>query len=154
MPSYVAEPGALSWWLPEGDGQGDHPPGFTAADAECTERIEAALLALARQVDPDDPWSHPDAAALDAISVAGWMREQGASPAVLRMHELSALSMAGGSEERRSLLGVLRQVAVAGAQEIYGVGALGGHPARHAAAPRWRCGWARSSATASASARW
>ena len=120
MPSYVAEPGATSWWLPEATGQGDHPPGFSAADAESAERIEAALLALARQVDPDDPWSHPDAAALDAVSVAAWMREQGASPAVLRMHELSALSMAGGSEERRSLLGVLRQVAVAGAQEIYG----------------------------------
>ena len=77
-------------------------------------------VALARTVDPDDPWAHPDAAALDAISVAGWMREQGATPAVLRMHELSALSMAGGSEERRSLLGVLRQVAVAGAEELYG----------------------------------
>ena len=77
-------------------------------------------LALARHVDPDGPWANPDAAALDAISVAGWMREQGATPAVLRMHELSALSMAGGSEERRSLLGVLRQVAVAGAEELYG----------------------------------
>ena len=120
MPSYVAEPGATSWWLPEATGQGDHPPGFSAADAESAERVEAALLALARQVDPDDPWSHPDAAALDAVSVAAWMREQGASRAVLRMHELSALSMAGGSEERRSLLGLLRQVAVAGAHEIYG----------------------------------
>jgi monoamine oxidase len=120
VPSYVAEPGALSWWLPEGAGQGDFPPGFTKVDAACTERIEAALVALARTVDPDDPWAHPDAAALDAISVAGWMREQGATPAVLRMHEMSALSMAGGSEERRSLLGVLRQVAVAGAEELYG----------------------------------
>jgi monoamine oxidase len=48
------------------------------------------------------------------------MRTQGATPAVLRMHELAALSMGGGSDERRSLLGLLRQVAVAGAEELYG----------------------------------
>jgi monoamine oxidase len=119
-PSYVAEPGVLSWWLAEATGQGDFPPGFTGDDMAAAERVEATLVALAREVDPDDPWSHPDAVALDRISVAGWMRAQRAPPAVLRLHELSALSMAGGSEERRSLLGVLRQVAVAGAEELYG----------------------------------
>ena len=119
-PSYVAEPGALSWWLPEAIGQGDFPPGFTGADIAAAERIEAAVVALARSLDPGDPWAHPDAAALDRVSVAGWMRSQDAPPAVLRMHELSALSMAGGSEERRSMLGVLRQIAVAGSEELYG----------------------------------
>ncbi len=77
-------------------------------------------MALAATVDPDDPWSHPDAAALDALSFAGWMREQGARPAVLRLHELGALAMAGGSIERQSLLGQLRMVSAAGAEEVYG----------------------------------
>ena len=63
--SYVAEPGAMSWDLVEGAGQGEWPPGFDAADIADAERIEAACVALAATVDPDDPWSHPDAAALD-----------------------------------------------------------------------------------------
>ena len=145
----------LSWWLPEGAGQGDFPPGFTAADvARPRSGSRPRCVALARTVDPDDPWAHPDAAALDAVSVAGWMREQGATPAVLRMHELSALSMAGGSEERRSLLGVLRQVAVAGAEELYGDERWEGHAARHRQRLARAARWARSSATASGSARW
>jgi monoamine oxidase len=37
--------------------------------------------------DAADPWRHPDAAALDAISLAAWLRGQGARPAVLRLHE-------------------------------------------------------------------
>ena len=83
-------------------------------------RAEGALAALARTVDPADPWSHPDAAALDAISFGGWLRATGARPAVVRLHELGALSLAGGSIERQSLLGVLRMVAVAGGEEAYG----------------------------------
>ena len=43
--SYVAEPGTLSWWLPDSIGQGDYPPGFTARDIASGERIEAALVA-------------------------------------------------------------------------------------------------------------
>ncbi len=119
-PSYVAEPGLASWDLPEAIGQGEWPPGFTEKDVADAARIESALVALAAEVDPSDPWGHPDAAALDSISVAAWMRAQGARPAVLRVHELAALAMAGGSEERRSLLGVLRMVSAAGAEEIYG----------------------------------
>ena len=118
--SYVAEPGAMSWDLVEGAGQGEWPPGFDAADIADAERIEAACVALAATVDPDDPWSHPDAAALDRSSFAAWMREQGARPAVLRLHELGALAMAGGSTERLSMLGQLRMVSAAGAEEVYG----------------------------------
>ena len=83
------------------------------------------------------------------------MRAQGARPAVLRVHELAALGMAGGSEERRSLLGVLRMVAAAGGGGDLRLRALGGHAARAPVARRsrlrWRrswatgCGWARSS---------
>ena len=80
--SYVAEPGATSWDLAEGPGQGDWPPFFTAADVADAERVEAACVELAASVDPADPWAHPDAAALDAISFAGWLRAQDATPAV------------------------------------------------------------------------
>ena len=119
-PSYVVEPGAMSWDLVEGAGQGEWPPFFDAADIADTQRIEAACVALAASVDPENPWSHPDAAALDAISFARWMRAQGARPAVRRLHELGALALAGGSTERLSLLGQLRMVSAAGSQEIYG----------------------------------
>ena len=118
--SYVAEPGAMSWDLVEGAGRGEWPPGFGPEDVADAERIEAAVVALAATVDPDDPWAHPDAVALDRISFAGWMRAQGARPAVVRVHELGALAMAGGSTERQSMLGQLRQVSAAGAQEVYG----------------------------------
>jgi monoamine oxidase len=39
---------------------------------------------------------------------------------VRRLHELSALAMAGGSTERLSLLGLLRLISAAGAEEVYG----------------------------------
>jgi len=119
-PSYVAEPGAMSWDLAEGAGQGEWPPFFTPADIADAERIEAACVALAATVDPADPWRHPDAAALDAVSFAAWLRAEGAGPAVCRLHELGALALAGGSTERLSLLGQLRMVSVAGAEEVYG----------------------------------
>jgi monoamine oxidase len=119
-PSYVAEPGAMSWDLAEGAGQGDWPPGFTPADVRDAERIEGALVRLAADVDPADPWSHPRAAALDGLSLAAWLRAEGARPAVRRLHELGALALAGGSTERLSLLGQLRMISAAGAEEVYG----------------------------------
>ena len=39
---------------------------------------------------------------------------------MLRLHELGALAMAGGSTERQSLLGQLRMISAAGAEEVYG----------------------------------
>jgi monoamine oxidase len=119
-PSYVAEPGLTSWDLAEGSGQGEWPPFFSAADVADAERIERECVRLAATVDPDDPWSHPDAAALDALSFAAWLRAQGARPAVARLHELGSLGLAGGSTERLSLLGQLRMISAAGAVEIYG----------------------------------
>jgi monoamine oxidase len=119
-PSYVAEPGEMSWDVAGGTGQGAWPPFFSPADVADAERVDAAFLALAASVDPADPWGHPDAAALDATSLAAWLRAQAARPAVLRLHELSALGLAGGSTERLSLLGQLRLVSAAGAEEVYG----------------------------------
>ena len=119
-PSYVAEPGVMSWDLAEGTGQGDHPPFFTPADVADAERVEALVAQHAATVDPADPWAHPDAVALDAISFANWLRAEGARPAVVRLHDLGALSMGGGSIERQSMLGQLRMTAAAGAAEVYG----------------------------------
>src|SRR4051812_27397604 len=51
-PSYVAEPGVMSWDLAEGAGQGEWPPGFTTEDLADAGRIEAALVTLAAGVDP------------------------------------------------------------------------------------------------------
>jgi monoamine oxidase len=119
-PSYIAEPGTMSWDLAEGAGQGEWPPFFSPADIADAERIEAACVRLAATVDPADPWSHPDAAALDDISLAGWLRAHSARPAVLRLHELGALALSGGSTERLSMLGQLRSISAAGAEEVYG----------------------------------
>jgi monoamine oxidase len=119
-PSYVAEPGETTWDVPEGVGRGEWPPFFDAADAADAARVEAECVALAATVDPADPWSHPDAAALDSISLAAWLRSAGARPAVVRSFEIGALALAGGSTERLSLLGQLRMIAAAGAEELYG----------------------------------
>jgi monoamine oxidase len=73
----------MSWDVAEGAGRGEWPPFFEPADVADAERIEAACVALAATVDADDPWSHPDSAALDSLSVAAWLRAQRARPAVI-----------------------------------------------------------------------
>ncbi len=118
-PSYVAEPGQLTWDLVEGIHVGDDAPWMSDAERADGRRIDALLAKLAATVDPADPWSHPDATRLDRISVAAWMRQVGARPATLRARELMALGVASGSGERTSLLSVLRADAVAGALGSY-----------------------------------
>ncbi|MFD3439515.1 flavin monoamine oxidase family protein [Streptomyces sp. NPDC058685] len=108
-PSYVAEPGAMARATPEGVSAGDPPHWFTGGDDTCHRRVTAAFTALARTVDPDDPWSHPEAAALDRLSVADWLRGEGASPGVVRLWEIGQLALASGSYERTSLLAALRK---------------------------------------------
>jgi monoamine oxidase len=88
-------------------------------DRRSHERVEREFARLARGVDPDDPWSHPDADRLDAISVGAWLRSVGATPAVVRARELAMLALAGGSPERTSLLADLRKEATAGAHGFY-----------------------------------
>jgi monoamine oxidase len=118
-PSYVAEPGAMTMDLVDGVHVGDDMPWMTDAERADAGRLAALARALAQAVDPDDPWSHPDAARLDRLSVNGWLREQGALPAVVRAREAAHLSMAGGSGERTSLLAALRMDAAAGALGTY-----------------------------------
>lgn len=109
VPSYVAEPGALARATPEGVSAGDPPHWFGPGDDVSHRKVTDAFAALASTVDPDDPWSHPRATALDRLSVAGWLRDEGASPAVVRLWEIGQLALADGSYERTSLLAALRK---------------------------------------------
>ena len=117
--SYVAEPGELTYGLLEGVFVGDPPAWLSAEDRACAERVTAELVALARTVDPADPWGHPDAERLDRLSVAAWLHAAGASPGVVRLKEVGALALADGSIARTSLLSALRKIASAGGDGDY-----------------------------------
>ncbi|MEV7543609.1 NAD(P)/FAD-dependent oxidoreductase [Streptomyces sp. NPDC089915] len=108
-PSYVAEPGALTRATPEAVSAGDPPHWFGPGDDARHRKATEAFRALARTVDPENPWAHPDATALDRLSVAGWLRSEGAGPAVVRLWEIGQLALADGSYERTSLLAALRK---------------------------------------------
>ncbi|MFB7783880.1 flavin monoamine oxidase family protein [Streptomyces vinaceus] len=109
VPSYVAEPGDLVRATPEGISAAEPPHWFGPGDEACHGKVTAAFASLARTVDPDDPWSHPGAAALDRRSVGDWLRAEGATPAVVRLWEIGQLALADGSCERTSLLAALRK---------------------------------------------
>ncbi|MCX5149976.1 FAD-dependent oxidoreductase [Streptomyces sp. NBC_00320] len=109
VPSYVAEPGSLVRATPEGVSAAEPPHWFGPGDEACHRKVTAAFAALARTVDPDDPWSHPGATALDRLSVGDWLRAEGATPAVVRLWEIGQLALADGSCERTSLLASLRK---------------------------------------------
>jgi monoamine oxidase len=112
VPSYVAEPGEMGFDLIGGVeiGEGWLQPDDIASLA----RLEAELLRLARDVDPDDPWSHPDALRLDGLSRGDLARQVGCTPNAFRRMAAQMASAAGGSIERTSLLAELRMTAAAG----------------------------------------
>src|ERR1700704_2340939 len=56
-PSYVGDPGEMSWGLEEGVFVGDHAPWMSDAERADLARIEREFGRLASTVDPDDPWS-------------------------------------------------------------------------------------------------
>jgi monoamine oxidase len=60
-PSYVADPGEITWGLDEGVFVGDDAPWMTDAERRDAGRIDQEFSRLAETVDPDDPWSHPEA---------------------------------------------------------------------------------------------
>jgi putrescine oxidase len=118
-PSYVAEPGEITYDLVDGTWRGEDIPWMTDADRADAERVAGMFAELSASVDQDDPWRHPQAERLDRLSINAWLREVGATPAVVRLRELGALSLSGGSGERTSLLSALRMDAVAGALGYY-----------------------------------
>ena len=119
VPSFTGVPGEATWLLDDGVHVGDDMPWLSSTDRRLYDAIEREFAALAATVDPDNPWAHPEAVALDRLSVADWLRSQGATPAVVRALELRALGLADGSVHRRSLLGDLRKEAAAGAVGFY-----------------------------------
>ena len=105
--------------LVEGRVVGSNWSWFSDADRASYEATEAEFAKLAATVDPEDPWSHPEAERLDRISVGAWMRAQGATPNAVRARELSVLALSAESVERTSLLSDLRKEAAAGATGFY-----------------------------------
>jgi monoamine oxidase len=118
-PSYVADPGEISWGLDEGVFVGDDAPWMTDEERADVERIDRLFAALAAEIDPDDPWSHPDAARLDGLSLGAWLRLQGALPAVRRRHALASLSLSCDGPDRSSLLADLRKHATLAGDGFY-----------------------------------
>jgi monoamine oxidase len=109
----------MSWGLAEGVLVGDEPPWMSEAERADAARVESEFSQLALGVDPSDPWSHPDAARLDELSLGAWLRSIGASPGTLRRHELASLSLACDAPDRTSLLAALRKHATLAGDSFY-----------------------------------
>jgi monoamine oxidase len=118
-PSYVADPGEMSWGLVEGVYVGDEAPWMSEEERADADRIERSFAKLSEEIDPDDPWAHPDAEKLDRTSLGAWLREERALPAVRRRHELASLSLSCDAPERTSLLAELRKHATLGGDGFY-----------------------------------
>jgi len=119
IPSYVAEPGELTYVLHENAYVGDDPSWFSDDDHRSMRHVEHEFATLAATVDPDDPWSHPDAITLDTMPVMGWLGSIGATPDVRRALEAGQLGLSSGSFERTSLLALLRKSASMPSKGLY-----------------------------------
>ncbi len=118
--TYTSVAGATTYDLTDGVRRSeDGFPFDTDEQRGDFERVERLFGALVATVDPDDPWSHPDAARLDGLSWAAWMRSVDALPSTLRAVEAGALALAAGSSERTSLLSELRKAAAVGDEGFY-----------------------------------
>jgi monoamine oxidase len=119
VPAFPDLPGEATWVLADGTSIGDEHPWMSEAEREEYARLDREFAELAASVDPDDPWSHPDAERLDRLSVGDWLRECGAPLNVVRGRDLSMLALSAESVERTSLLSDLRKEAAAGAPGFY-----------------------------------
>ena len=68
--------------------EADPPLGLDGADAKLFRALEAEIASLADRVDPEHPEDVENAGALDRQTLAGWLRERGASARVLEAAEL------------------------------------------------------------------
>jgi monoamine oxidase len=112
--SYSAEPGETVWDIDDSVLTGDPAPWMSDEDHADYARVVGLFVDLAKGVDPDNPWAHPDAAALDSMSFHAWLRSVGARDGVVRMFELAKAGLAADTLKRTSLLAELRKAAVAG----------------------------------------
>ncbi len=114
--AFPSAPGEDTWVLAGGRVLGDW---LSGPERSALDAAEERFRALAATVDPDDPWSHPDAARLDRLSVGDWLRDAGVPPNAVRSREVAMLSLAAESVERTSLLSDLRKEAAVGAHGFY-----------------------------------
>src|SRR3954454_15761047 len=119
VPSFPQLPGADTWVLADGRHVGDDFPWMDDADRASFAAMSDEFGALARTVDPDDPWSHPEADRLDRLSGADWVRTRGGTRNVVRARDLAMLALSAESIERTSLLAELRKEAAAGGNGFY-----------------------------------
>ena len=119
IPSYVAEPGELTYALHDEAYVGDEPSWFSGDDRRSMDQVKQEFAALAATVDPDDPWSHRDAVSLDTMPVMTWLAGIGATPNVRRALEAGQLGLSSGSFERTSVLALLRKAASMPGKELY-----------------------------------
>ena len=118
-PSFPQLPGEDTYVLTTGRVIGDGFPWMSEADRASYDAANDAFGRLAATVDPDDPWSHPDADRLDRLSVGAWMREMGATLNAVRARDIAMLALSAESVERTSLLSDLRKEAAPGAKGFY-----------------------------------
>ena len=118
--TYTSVTGATTYDLVDGVRRSEDGFPFATQEQRADyERVERLFGELIQTVDPDDPWSHPDAARLDDVSWATWLRSVDALPTTVRAVEVGALALAAGSSERTSLLSELRKAAVVGDDGFY-----------------------------------
>jgi monoamine oxidase len=111
-PSYVAEPGEEAFDLVDGVVLGDG--WLDAQDRAAADRVEAELRRIAGELDPADPWSHPEAERLDRLSIGDLLRDCGATRNAYRRAQLNSLATAAGTIERLSVLAEARAGAAVG----------------------------------------
>jgi monoamine oxidase len=119
VPSFPQLPGEDTFVMTDSRTVGDHFPWMSDADRASYDAASDAFGRLAAGVNPDDPWSHPDAERLDRLSVGQWMREVGATANAVRARDVSMLALSAESVERTSLLSDLRKEAAAGGKGFY-----------------------------------
>jgi monoamine oxidase len=118
--TYTSVAGATTYDLVDGVLRSEEGFPFATAEQRADyERVERLFGELIVTVDPDDPWSHPDASRLDGHSWAAWLRSVDALPTTARAVEAGALALAAGSSERTSLLAELRKAAAVGDTGFY-----------------------------------
>jgi monoamine oxidase len=118
VPSFPQLPGEDTLVMTDGRYVGEFAF-MSDEDRASYDAADEAFGKLAATVDPDDPWSHPDAERLDRISVGQWLREAGATPNAVRARDVSMLALSAESVERTSLLSDLRKEAAAGGKGFY-----------------------------------
>lgn len=118
-PSFTHLSGSDTYVLDDGVHIQDDLGWLSQEDRSIYRRCEEAFSKLAATVDPQDPWAHADAEALDRVSVADWLRSVGATPNVVRARRLAMGALAAEAPGRTSLLADLRKEATTPSPRFY-----------------------------------